>query len=79
MASPPAFSQVLDMLHNRGTLSLAGLPPGDFGPPIFDVALKSTRCAGSHGTRQMTVPAVSLERHQPALRDLAPDSRQRAT
>lgn len=34
------FRQALDMLRPKGTVSLVGLPPGDFPTPIFDVVLK---------------------------------------
>ena len=35
------------MLRKRGTMSLVGLPPGGFEPPIFDVVLnaKTVRCS----------------------------------
>jgi propanol-preferring alcohol dehydrogenase len=51
-ASRPAFAQGLGMLHKRGTMSLVGLPPGDFGLPIFDVVLNAKTIRGSIvGTR----------------------------
>ena len=41
------------MLHKRGTMSLVGLPPGDFGLPIFDVVLNAKTVRGSIvGTRK---------------------------
>lgn len=50
--SRSAFSQALGMLHKRGTMSLVGLPPGDFGLPIFDVVLNAKTVRGSIvGTR----------------------------
>ena len=50
--SRSAFSQGLGMLHKRGTMSLVGLPPGDFGLPIFDVVLNAKTVRGSIvGTR----------------------------
>ena len=34
--SRPAFAQALGMLRKRGTMSMVGLPPGDFALPIFE-------------------------------------------
>jgi len=52
-ASRPAFAQGLAMLHKRGTMSLVGLPPGEFGLPIFDVVLNAKTVRGSIvGTRK---------------------------
>lgn len=51
--SRSAFAQGLGMLHKRGTMSLVGLPPGDFALPIFDVVLNAKTVRGSIvGTRQ---------------------------
>lgn len=51
--SRAAFDQGLGMLHKRGTMSLVGLPPGDFALPIFDVVLNAKTIRGSIvGTRQ---------------------------
>jgi alcohol dehydrogenase, propanol-preferring len=51
--SKTAFSQGVGMLHKRGTMSLVGLPPGDFGLPIFDVVLNAKTIRGSIvGTRK---------------------------
>lgn len=51
--SRSAFRQAIDMLRSRGTLSLVGLPPGDFATPIFDVVLKRLTIRGSIvGTRK---------------------------
>ncbi len=51
--SRTAFAQGLGMLHKRGTMSLVGLPPGDFGLPIFDVVLNAKTVRGSIvGTRK---------------------------
>ena len=48
-----AFAQALGMLHKRGTMSLVGLPPGDFALPIFDVVLNAKTVRGSIvGTRK---------------------------
>ena len=35
------------MVRRRGTVSLVGLPPGEFGTPIFDVVLKRITLRGS--------------------------------
>ncbi|NKL57632.1 alcohol dehydrogenase AdhP [Rhizobium leguminosarum bv. viciae] len=51
--SPPAFSQALSMVRRKGTVSLVGLPPGNFPMPIFDVVLKRITVRGSIvGTRR---------------------------
>ncbi len=51
--SPPAFSQALRVVRRKGTVSLVGLPPGDFPTPIFDVVLKRITVRGSIvGTRR---------------------------
>jgi propanol-preferring alcohol dehydrogenase len=50
--SPKAFDQAVGMLGRRGTMSLVGLPPGEFGLPIFDVVLSRKTVRGSIvGTR----------------------------
>ena len=59
--SPPAFSQALNMVRRRGTVSLVGLPPGDFPTPIFDVVLKRITVRGSIvGTRQDLAEALAF-------------------
>lgn len=51
--SRSAFAQGVGMLHKRGTMSLVGLPPGDFALPIFDVVLNAKTVRGSIvGTRK---------------------------
>jgi propanol-preferring alcohol dehydrogenase len=51
--SRAAFAQGVGMLHKRGTMSLVGLPPGDFDLPIFDVVLNAKTIRGSIvGTRK---------------------------
>lgn len=51
--SPAAFGQALQMARRKGTVSLVGLPPGNFPTPIFDVVLKRITIRGSIvGTRQ---------------------------
>lgn len=59
--SPPAFAQALQMVRRRGTVSLVGLPPGDFPTPIFDVVLKRITVRGSIvGTRRDLDEAVAF-------------------
>ncbi len=59
--SPKAFQQAVGMLHKRGTMSLVGLPPGDFGLPIFDVVLNAKTVRGSIvGTRQDLAEALAF-------------------
>ncbi|WP_126978194.1 alcohol dehydrogenase AdhP [Frigidibacter oleivorans] len=51
--SRPAFAQALEIVRRRGTVSLVGLPPGDFPTPIFPVVLKRITVRGSIvGTRR---------------------------
>lgn len=51
--SRDSFGQALGMLHKRGTMSMVGLPPGDFALPIFDVVLNAKTVRGSIvGSRQ---------------------------
>lgn len=50
--STSSFSQGFDMLSKKGTMSLVGLPPGDFPLPIFDTVLTRKTVRGSIvGTR----------------------------
>ncbi|MBS7458247.1 alcohol dehydrogenase AdhP [Coralloluteibacterium stylophorae] len=50
--APRAFRQALDMVRRGGTVSLVGLPPGDFPLPIFDMVLNGITVRGSIvGTR----------------------------
>lgn len=59
--SRSAFSQGIGMLHKRGTMSLVGLPPGDFGLPIFDVVLNAKTVRGSIvGTRKDLQEALAF-------------------
>ena len=47
-----AFTQALGMVRRGGTISLNGLPPGDFPLPIFDMVLNGITIRGSIvGTR----------------------------
>ena len=59
--SVPAFGQALRMVRRKGTVSLVGLPPGDFPAPIFDVVLKRITIRGSIvGTRQDLAEALAF-------------------
>ena len=59
--SPPAFSQAVHMARRRGTVSLVGLPPGDFATPIFEVVLKRITIRGSIvGTRKDLAEAIAF-------------------
>ncbi|WP_429925726.1 alcohol dehydrogenase AdhP (plasmid) [Agrobacterium vitis] len=59
--SPPAFAQAIGMVRRRGTVSLVGLPPGEFQTPIFDVVLKRITVRGSIvGTRRDLDEAIAF-------------------
>lgn len=59
--STPAFSQALQMVRRKGTVSLVGLPPGDFPTPIFDIVLKRITIRGSIvGTRHDLAEALAF-------------------
>lgn len=50
--SPKAFALGVDLLRPKGTMTLCGLPPGDFPLSIFDVVLNGKTVRGSIvGTR----------------------------
>ncbi|MNN89949.1 alcohol dehydrogenase [compost metagenome] len=50
--SPIAFEQALGMVSRGGTVSLNGLPPGDFPLSIFNMVLNGVTVRGSIvGTR----------------------------
>jgi alcohol dehydrogenase, propanol-preferring len=77
--SPPAFSQALQLARRRGTVSLVGLPPGEFATPIFDVVLKRITLRGSIvGTRKDLAEAIEFADegkvkahiHQKSLEDI---------
>src|SRR5262249_59485726 len=59
--SPPAFTQAIEMVRARGTVSLVGLPPGNFPTPIFEVVLKRITVRGSIvGTRKDLAEAIAF-------------------
>lgn len=56
-----AFNQAIRMARRRGTVSLVGLPPGDFQTPVFDVVLKRITLRGSIvGTRNDLAEAIAF-------------------
>jgi propanol-preferring alcohol dehydrogenase len=59
--STAAFAQALKVVRRRGTISLVGLPPGEFPIPIFDVVLKRITVRGSIvGTRRDLDEAIAF-------------------
>jgi propanol-preferring alcohol dehydrogenase len=59
--SPAAFAQGLQLVRRKGTVSLVGLPPGDFPTPIFEVVLKRITIRGSIvGTRTDLAEAIAF-------------------
>lgn len=59
--SPRAFSQAISLTRRHGTVSLVGLPPGDFATPIFEVVLKGITIRGSIvGTRKDLAEALAF-------------------
>jgi propanol-preferring alcohol dehydrogenase len=59
--SVPAFGQALRMVRRKGTVSLVGLPPGEFPTPIFDIVLKRITIRGSIvGSRQDLAEALAF-------------------
>jgi len=59
--SPVAFAQALQMVRRKGTVSLVGLPPGDFSTSIFEVVLKRITIRGSIvGTRMDLAEAIQF-------------------
>jgi propanol-preferring alcohol dehydrogenase len=56
-----AFNQALKLARRRATVSLVGLPPGDFQTPVFDVVLKRITVRGSIvGTRNDLAEAIAF-------------------
>jgi alcohol dehydrogenase, propanol-preferring len=59
--SRSAFALAIHMARRKGTVSLVGLPPGDFPTPIFDVVLKRITIRGSIvGTRKDLAEAIEF-------------------
>lgn len=62
--SPIAFSQAIGMVRRGGTIALNGLPPGEFGTPIFDMVLKGITIRGSIvGTRSDLQESLDFAAH----------------
>src|SRR5271157_4096877 len=60
-ASPPAFDQAIHMVRRKGTVSLVGLPPGEFQTPIFDVVMNRITIRGSIvGGREDLAEAIAF-------------------
>ena len=59
--STSAFGQAIAMARRHGTVSLVGLPPGNFPTPIFEVVLKRITIRGSIvGTRKDLSEAIAF-------------------
>jgi propanol-preferring alcohol dehydrogenase len=59
--SRTAFPQAIRYARRRGTVTMVGLPPGDFPTPIFDVVLKRVTLRGSIvGTREDLAEAIEF-------------------
>jgi alcohol dehydrogenase, propanol-preferring len=59
--SPSAFSQAIKMVRRKGTISLVGLPPGEFRTPIFDVVMNRITMRGSIvGGREDLAEAIAF-------------------
>ncbi len=59
--NPSAFRQAIGFARRGGTIVLVGLPPGEFGVPIFDVVLRALTIRGSIvGTRQDMAEALDF-------------------
>lgn len=58
---PSAFRQAVDMVRRRGTVTLVGLPPGEFPLPIVDIVLNRITLRGSIvGGRQDLAEAIEF-------------------
>jgi alcohol dehydrogenase, propanol-preferring len=59
--SPGAFGQALKLVRRKGTVSLVGLPPGEFQTPIFDVVMNRITIRGSIvGGREDLAEAIAF-------------------
>jgi propanol-preferring alcohol dehydrogenase len=59
--SPAAFEQALELVRRKGTISLVGLPPGEFRTPIFDVVMNRVTIRGSIvGGREDLAEAIAF-------------------
>ena len=59
--SPAAFAQAIGVVRRKGTVTLVGLPPGEFATPIFEVVLGRITIRGSVvGGRQDLTEAIAF-------------------
>jgi len=59
--SPAAFAQAIHVVRRKGTITLVGLPPGEFATPIFEVVLGRITIRGSIvGGRQDLAEAIAF-------------------
>ena len=59
--SPAAFAQAINMVRRKGTISLVGLPPGNFATPIVDVVMRRITLRGSIvGGREDLAEAIAF-------------------
>lgn len=59
--SPAAFAQALKIVRRKDTVSLVGLPPGEFRTPIFDVVMNRITIRGSIvGGREDLAEAIAF-------------------
>jgi propanol-preferring alcohol dehydrogenase len=55
------FAQALKLVRRKGTISLVGLPPGEFQTPIFDVVMNRITIRGSIvGGREDLAEAIAF-------------------
>jgi len=60
-AAPAAFAQALKIVRRKGTVSLVGLPPGEFQTPIIDVVMNRITIRGSIvGGREDLAEAIAF-------------------
>ncbi len=61
VVSTQVFAQALRLVRRKGTVTLNGLPPGEFPTPIFDVVLERITLRGSIvGTRRDLAEAIEF-------------------
>jgi alcohol dehydrogenase, propanol-preferring len=59
--SQAAFAQAIRVVRRKGTVTLVGLPPGEFATPIFEVVLGRITIRGSVvGGRQDLTEAIAF-------------------
>ena len=72
--SPKAFAQAVGMLGRGGTMSLVGLPPGDFPLDIFGMVLNGITVRGLTA-KLLGLQARGPPNARPSLRRCAPSAR----